>query len=240
MAQVVVKSRIPSSPIVVEAFPSKGFVSTIAANQIIREMGMKLVGFIDSEEMEGIAVIRDSHPVRPMRVYQKDRIFLLYSEVMVPFNSIAKVSSAINSWLDRIKPKKVVLMAGITGIENYGSHEIVGLASSPELAKELEALKVRILKDGVLTGVASSILIHCTEKKIPAVGLMAETQYTPDAVAAASMLELLNKLLKTNINHEELKRMGKDVEEEFRKVIKQMKKGREGYGKLEENGPMYC
>ena len=102
----------------------------------------------------------------------------------------------------------------------------------------LTGSKVRLIKDGVLTGVSSNILVHCVEKEMPAIGLMAETEYSPDAIAAATMIEVLNQLLKVRISSETLLRMGRDIEEEFRKIMRQMKKGRDGYLKMEE-GPMY-
>ncbi|MBM3309022.1 MAG: hypothetical protein FJY77_02100, partial [Candidatus Altiarchaeales archaeon] len=130
MVKIVVNGKLPKNPVIVEGFPSKGFVSTIAANCMIRELGMKLVGYIDCEELGNIIIIRDSTPLRPMRIYVKDNIILIYSEVIVPYNSIPKISSAINSWLDKAKPKMVILMAGITGkeAEAGAKHEIMGAA----------------------------------------------------------------------------------------------------------------
>lgn len=239
MTQIVVKGKLPKNPIVVEGFPSKGFVSTITASYMIQELGMKLVGYIDCDEINSITVIRNSNPLHPIRIYVKDNIILIYSEVIVPFNSIPKLSKAIGGWLEKVKPEMVVLMAGVTGLEAGKGHEILGVTSNKELEKLLENSKVRLLRDGVLTGVSSNILMHCVEKSIPAIGLMVETEYTPDALAAVSMLEILNKLLKVKISIETLKRMGGGIEEDFKRIIKEMKKGREGYFKMEEYGPMY-
>ncbi|MFH1125575.1 MAG: PAC2 family protein [Candidatus Altiarchaeota archaeon] len=239
MTKIVVNGKLPKNPIVVEGFPSKGFVSTISANYLIRELGMKCVGYIDSDDMRGITVIKDSTPMRPIRIYVKDNIILIYSEVMVPYNSIPKISNAINDWLDRVKPKMVVLMAGITGLEAEKGHEIHGVVSDVEMGRMLENSKVKLIKDGVLTGVSSDILMHCIENKIHTIGLVVETEYSPDVLAAATMLEIINKLLNVKVNINTLKNMGDQVETDFKKLINQMKKGREGYVKMEECGPMY-
>lgn len=239
MSRVVVTGKLPKNPVVVEGFPSKGFVSTITANYMIRELKMDLVGYLDSEEICSIAIIRDSKPLRPIRIYSKDSILLIYSEIIVPLNMVSKISKVINSWLDEIKPSTVVLMAGISGAEPGKGHEIMGVASNAELARVLDSSKVRLIKDGVLTGVSSDILMHCIDGNIPTVALMVETEYSPDAIAAVSMLEILNKLLKVKINVESLKEMGREVEEEFKSILHQMRKGREGYAKMEGNCPMY-
>ena len=224
----------------VEGFPSKGFVSTITANYMIRELDMELVGYIESDELSSITVIKDSKPLRPIRIYTKGSIVLIYSEIMVPFKSIPEISRAINSWIEELKPRQVILMAGISGAEaEQKGHQILGVASDEKLARKLGEMKVTLVKDGVLTGVSSNILMHCVEKRIPVAGLMVETECTPDALAAASMLDILNGLLGISINSQMLRRMGKDIEEDFRKIMKQMKKGREGYVKMEECGPMY-
>jgi len=239
MAHIVVNGKLPKNPIVIEGFPSKGFVSTIAANYMIREMGMKLAGFIDADEVGGIAVIKDSKPLRPVRIYVKDNFVLIYSEVTVPFNCIPKFSKVVNEWLEKLNPSMVVLMAGITGVEADKDHEILGVATTPALAKRLETANVKMIKDGVLTGVSSNILLHCVENNIPTIGLMVQTEYTPDALAAASMLDILNRLLGVKVSVENLRGMGKDVEEEFKKIIKQMRKGKEGYVNMEDSCPMY-
>jgi len=238
MARIVVTGKLPEKPVVVEGFPSKGFVSTIAANYMIREMGMKLVGYMDSRETSNVTVIRESTPLRPIRIYTKDNIIMIYSEVMVPFNTIPDIAGAINAWLEKLNPSLVILMAGIMGVEPGKGHEILGVTSKQGLSRLLEGSKVRLIKEGVLTGVSSNILLHCVEKDIPAVALMVETEYSPDAVAAASMIEVLNRLLKVEINSETLLKMGKDIESQFKRIISQMKKGREGYIRMEE-GPMY-
>jgi uncharacterized protein len=239
MAQVVVTGKLPQNPVVIEGFPSKGFVSTIAANYMIRELKMELVGYIDSEETCSMAIIRDSKPLRPIRIYAKDNLIMIYSEIMVPLNMVSKISTLVNSWLDEIKPSTVVLMAGITGAETSKGHEIMGVASTPELARALESSKVRLIQDGVLTGVSSNILLHCIDGKIPTVALMVETEYSPDALAAVSMLDILNKLLKVRMNVDSLRHTGREIEEEFKNILHQMRKGREGHVKMEGNCPMY-
>jgi len=239
MVKIVVTGKLPKNPIVVEGFPSKGFVSTIATNYMVRELGMKLVGYIEVEELKSIIIVRDYVPLRPIRIYVKDNLVLIYSEVIVPYHSIPALSAALNKWLDSLKPKLIVLMAGISGTEPSKGHQILGVTSKKELASMLKGLKLKVLEDGVLTGVSSDILMHCVEKNMPAIGLMVETEYNPDALAATTMLEILNKLLKIKIDIDSLKKMGNEIENEFRSIMKQMKKGREGYVKLEECGHMY-
>lgn len=69
--KVVINKSIPENSIIIEAFPSKGFVSTIAANHMIMELGMKPIGYIESDRIPSITIIHDSEPQRPIRIYAK-------------------------------------------------------------------------------------------------------------------------------------------------------------------------
>ena len=56
------------------------------------------------------------------------------------------------------------------------------------------------IKNGVLAGIASDILVYCYEHNIPSLSLMVETLHIPDPLAAVSVLGILNKLLGLDIS----------------------------------------
>lgn len=230
---------IPKSPIVIEGFPSKGFVSTIAAKYIIDEMQMEPIGYITSDKLRSVAVIHDSKPMRPIRIYAKDNIIVILSELIIPINHVPEFSNAIIKWLREIDPQKVILLAGISGKDTEKEHEIFGISNLPEITERLAHLNVNGVEEGMLTGISSDLLLYCIENDIPSISLMAETKNLPDPLASASMLRILDQILDLGVDCRRLIEEGKRIEEMFKEVGEQMKRGKDGYKQMEDFSHMY-
>lgn len=239
MTKIVITKEIPKNPIVIEGFPSKGFVSTIATRHMIDELGMEVCGYIESNKMESIAVVHQYTPMRPIRIYAKDNLVLIFSELIVSHQNVMEFSMVLMNWFDKIAPKQVILLAGISGLITEKEHEIMGISTTPELDKKLEEAKIKKIEEGMLTGISSELLLGCIEKKIPAISLMAETHYTPDPLAAASMVKILNILLGTKIDTKNLIEEGKKIEGMYKEISEQIKRGKNGYDAIKEFQPMY-
>ena len=231
--------KIPENPIVIEGFPSKGLVSTIATKYMIDELGMDAIGYIESDRMQSVAIVHNSKPMHPVRIYTKDKLVLIFSELVVPITYVSEFSKVIDEWFEDIKPEQVLLLAGISGIETKEEHEILGIATTKELEKKLNKLDVRRIEEGLLTGISSDILLKCIEKNIPVISLMAETRYMPDPLAAASMLKILNSLLNLDIETKNLIEQGKKIEEMFKEIADQIKHGKDSHKRINEFYPMY-
>ncbi len=239
VTKIELKKEIPKNPVVIESFPSKGFVSTIATKYMLDELKMEVIGNIYSDKLTSIAMVHDSKPMHPVRIYAKGNLVIVFSEIIIPFRDVNEISQVLEEWLGKIQPKEVYLLAGISGKVTKKEHDILGLGTTPELKNKLEKAKVKKVKEGMLTGISSNLLLYCFGKEIPTVSLMAETEYTPDPLAAASMLQVLNKLLDLKIDTEKLIREGKKIEELFKKITNELKRGRKHYAKMEQDSPMY-
>ncbi|MFH1787833.1 MAG: PAC2 family protein [Candidatus Altiarchaeota archaeon] len=237
--KIVTHGKIPENPRVIEAFPSNGFVSTIAAQRIIEQLSMEIVGYIDSDKTQGICVIHNSKPLKPARIYAKDDLVIVYSEVIIPLEYVGEFSKALCEWFDKIKPAEVILLAGISGIEAVEEHEILAIATTQELSGKLSDSKAKIITDGMITGISADILMDCIQKKIPCVSLVTETHFVPDPMASASMLGILNKLLDLSVETEELMKVGERIEDHVKNITEHLKRGKEKYRRMEGFSPMY-
>jgi uncharacterized protein len=237
---VIYKGKtIPQNPVVIEGFPSKGFVSTIAARYMIDELKMDLIGHIDSDKIKSVAVIHGSTPMRPIRLYAKDNLIVIFSEIIIPIAHTGDFSNAVNKWIDLIRPSLVVLLAGITGKESDKTHEIFGVATSQELNDTLAGIGVNKVEEGMLTGISSDMLLYCMDNAIPCISLMAETKVLPDPLAAASMLEILRKRLNMSISTQKLIEEGQKIEGMMKDISAQMQRGKEGAKEMDGYSPMY-
>lgn len=236
---IVVTGRIPENAVLIEAFPSRGYVSTIASNHMIRSLGFEQIGHIESEKLDAVAVVHDGVPMHPIRIYAKGGIIILFSELIIPMNLVHDFTAALSEWFATIKPGKVILLASVPGVESKETHEIMAVTTDIELAKKLKELGVKEMNEGVLTGMSSSLMIKCCGSSIPATSLMVETSYIPDVLAAASMLEILKALLSLDVDVGELMKAGKEIEERFMENLDKLKIGQERYREMHQQSAMY-
>jgi uncharacterized protein len=228
--------ELPKKPIVVEAFPSKGYVSSIAAFYLIKEAGFKQIGSIKASGLENFVVVHEGEVMRPIRIYAKDNIILVFSEIIILPSLVAEFTEKFSGWLREINASQVVLLASILGVEVEDEHKIFGLATTKDLKDKLKDIGVEELKEGVLTGLSSTLALNCNEEGIPSISLLVETPYIPDALAAASLLEILSKLLKIDVDVGRLRETGKQFEEKFQNMVKQLNKSQQDYHDLGSHG----
>jgi uncharacterized protein len=241
VTEINISKELPKNPVVIEAFPSKGFVSTIAAKYMIDELKMEVVGNIRSDKIQSIAVVHNSTPMYPMRIYRKGDLILIFSEVNVPFQYVGEFTDALSRWFLKIKPKEVLLLAGISGKSTDKEHEIFSVSTDADVAKKLKKLKVEVMDEGMLTGLSSDLLLFCVEKEMKVTSLMVETHYTPDPLGSATLLRILSELLDLKIDTKKLVEKGQEVEKMFHEINEQMKKGADDTKQMcESYSPMYC
>jgi len=236
---VVVTGRIPEGLVVIEAFPSRGYVSTLAANHLIKQMKMELVGYIECDKLDAIAVVHDGKPMHPIRLYRKDGLAIIFSELIIPFNFTHEFTKAIAVWMAKIKPKSAMFLASIPGVETDKEHEIMAVSTDESMSKKILANKIKMLDEGVLTGISSSLMLKCIEQKIPATAIMVETTYVPNILASAALLDLLNSLLGLKVDTQELIKAGEEIKTRFESSLEQLKKGQENYQELHQDSLMY-
>jgi uncharacterized protein len=234
VVKIHITGKIPKNPVVIEAFPSKGYVSTVAANHLIKQLGFEQVGYFESDRLDAVAVVHDGTPMHPIRVYSKDNMVIIFSELIIPFNLVHDFTREIGGWLEKIKPEGCFLLASIPGSASGVNHEITCVSTDKDMIERIEKLGVKKMMEGVLTGMSSSLLVKCCNMGIPATALTVETNYIPDVLAAAKLLDTMCEILGIEVNVNDLVNTGENIEKKFKNNLTQMKKGRDDYEQMHD------
>ena len=237
--RVVLNEDAPKNAKVIEAFPSRGYVSTLSTNHMIKQLDMRQIGHIECDKLDAIAVVHEGLPKHPIRIYAKDDIVVIFSELIVPFNLTHDFTLAIDEWFKILKPSSAIFLASIPGVESDKEHEILSVSTDPDVKPRIESLGIKRMDEGVLTGISSSLMLKCVNQNIPATSLMVETSYIPDVLAASSLLNILSKILDLDIKVDQLVKAGKQIESKFKVNMAQMSKGQQNYDELHQQSAMY-
>jgi len=226
----------------VEGFPGIGLIGTIAVGYLAEKQKTDEIGYVVSKNFPPMASIHKGKPLFPARLYadHEHKLVLLFSEFVIPSNTVYDIADSIIEWAKANKIKRIISLAGMTSRQQGGKAEVYGIASTNAMMKTLEDHKVKVITEGVTTGVSGILMAKCNAQGFPALSLLIETEHGyPDPGAAADLLEKLETFLGYDIKTADLLSEAKEIESKMKKMLTQMKMTKMRYQEAEEKTPMY-
>jgi uncharacterized protein len=207
--------------VVLEGSPELGLIGNILGWLLVEELNMKQIGHIDSKEFPPLAVLYKGIAIHPFRIYSTDGIVLFLSDFIVPPTVSYDMSNAIVDWMERNNSKEFITFNSMVVMEK--SDSVAGAANSEDSLKRLGDIELPILPFGNINGLSGSLLTKTASKNIPGTCLFAEVlnQY-PDPRAAASLVNVLNKMLDIEVNAEPLLKEAEQIEERLKELAKRV------------------
>lgn len=217
--------------------PDIGLVGSISAMHIVRSLGMDdVVGVESYAFLPPVVVVSSGEPRYPMRIYRKNDLAVLVTDVPVSPAGIAPLAMSIVEFARR---RGVELIVSVTGLGSPkrlqgGSPNLYWLASSPYAARVAEeaGLKEK-LEEGILVGPYAIILKEAVRKMVNNLIIMIESYPEfPDPEAAAEAVKALTKITGVEVDvaklleeAEMLKLRLKSLMKETREALARMGKG---------------
>jgi uncharacterized protein len=247
------------SAMLIEAFPTIGLVSTIAASYLVSQLKLTLVGTVTGPFMPPVSVVYGGKALPPVRIYGGDKVcgidgtcdqlFLLMSEFPLPDPAVFPVADALLDWAQAHGCREVVSLEGLPReVEEGAGGAAKALAAPPpiwgvgstERARALLAReKISTMETGVITGISGVLMWLAEQRKIDAVCLLAEAiKEFPDARAAAGLVRTIDVLLKhIDINLEPLLKQAEELEVQIKKAIEAAMDGAESRAMPKPSSP---
>jgi len=225
--------------ILIEGFPGIGLVGTIAAGYIVEKRNMEPIGYITSDKFPPMTTIHAGKPYFPARIYRdkKADFCVLFAEFVVPASSVHDLSELILDFAKQKGIKQIVSLAGMSS-QKEASPDIFGIASNEEMANYLKVKKIKLIQEGVTTGVSGVLLAKCASQNFPAFSLLAESKGGyPDPRASAILLGKLDSLIGLKVDIKALLEEAGVIETKMKKMIDQIRKEGGVYQKVSEDYP---
>ncbi|WP_455364543.1 proteasome assembly chaperone family protein [[Eubacterium] cellulosolvens] len=224
--------------------PDVGLVGLITVNHIIDALKLEEAGYFESDNLPPVLVIHKGEPKSPIRIFRKDDLSILTSEVPISQSMIPVISRTIIDWA---KAKEVDLLISVSGIAipnrlELEKPEVYGVASSNQVKKILADSKIEPLEEGFMVGSHASILKEAMKNEVKNITLMAQSHYQyPDPGAAAATITTVNRLLGLNIDNQSLLDQAEEIRLKLRELMQRTYKQMERMQKTQEQElpPMY-
>jgi len=215
--------KIEKASIMIIGVPDAGLVGAIAASYIIKQLDMKEIGYMDSEKLPSAIVFHEGRPAMPIRIFKKNKIIVVISELPIPKEVIPEFSEEIINLAYKNKVDRIIPIGGIADQNriNVDKPYVVGAGVNEEDRDFLKKNNIEILEEGFLAGIYASIVKKCYRDGLKYIVLLAQAHLGyPDPGAALSIVEVLNKILGLSIDIEPLKKEAEELKVKLRELMR--------------------
>ena len=214
---------------VIEAIPSVGLVSTIAATYLITTLPVDQVCALDSEDFPPLSMVYAYKPKFPVRIYAlpQTKLSIFIAEVPLPPRVHRSLALSLLRWATTHRCRQIVSLEGLPlpGEAKQQELQVWGVGSTDTARKSLDDAGIAKLETGIISGVSGVLLNEARWQFYDVVTLLAEARSTmPDAFAAAKLLEALDLLLpEIKLDLEPLREQAKALETHLQRLREEAK-----------------
>ena len=211
------KNRL-KNPTIFVGFVGAGLVGTISIDHMINELDMKEVGFLRSKHLPPSTVFMQGRLRHPFRIYSNNdgSICAIICEIIISKEGIYNIAMAILDWAEKKGSNEIIVLDGVADKKHDGK---AFFAAEVDLCRVMEENDIKIIPQGFITGISGGILNECLIRKIRGITLLVKAdESTPDPMAAARIIESVNRVYETEINTANLKKQKKQIGMDLREL----------------------
>jgi len=212
-----IKKTILKSPIVFAGFVGAGLVGPLSVGHIIDKLKMEEIGYLRSRHLPPSTVFIQGRLRHPFRLYSNNdgTICAIICEITLPFGLHDIVSTILN-WAEKNGSHEIVILDGVAA----ATHDNKAFCAAEEdLCRVMESNDIKMIPQGFITGVAGGLLNECLVRKIQGVTLLVKaSEKGADSLAAATLVEAVNRAYNMNIDTTDLRKDKKKIGVDFKEL----------------------
>jgi|TARA_B100001559_G_scaffold279317_1_gene251777 predicted ATP-grasp superfamily ATP-dependent carboligase len=203
-------------------FSTVGSVGVIATSHLISSLQLSPMGTVLHPRFPAVALIHDSVPKHPVRVYQGDGIGVFTSEIQFTSEHDVYFANTVLEWFTKGGFDRLIVIDGVVsnelGIKE--DSELWGVSSTSVGRDQLDNSSIQRIQQGVVTGIAGYLIAEGERRGLDVTALLAECNpMYPDARAAIIAVEGLSELVGLDVPVEGLLEDARNIEERVREAF---------------------
>jgi uncharacterized protein len=200
-----------SSPIIFAGFVGAGLAGPISVGYIIEKLKMEEIAFMRSKYLPPSTFFIQGMLRHPFRFYanKEGTICAIICEITLRMEGLYTLVSAILDWAEQKGSQEIVILDGVAS-DNHDNQAYC--AAEEDLCRVMQDKGISMIKQGFITGMPGGILNECMMRKIKGVSFLVKANYKqPDPLAAATLVDAVNRAYETNIETDDLKKQTEKI-----------------------------
>jgi uncharacterized protein len=222
-----VKKIAYKSPIIFAGFVGPGLAGPLAVGYMIEKLKMQEVGYLRSKYLPPSTVFIQGRLRHPFRFYSNKNgtICAIICEITLRIDGLYNIASAILDWAEGKGSKELIILDGVASDEHDSK---TFCAAEEDLCRIMSDKGISMISQGFITGIPGSILNECLIRKMRAITLLVKASHTsPDPLAAATLIEAVNRVYGLAIDARELRAQKEKLGIEFKELSEKYKEHRQ-------------
>ena len=212
-----IKKTVLKSPIVFAGFVGAGLVGPLAVGCMIDKLKMKEIAYLRSRHLPPSTVFMQGRLRHPFRLYSNDdgTICAVICEITLPIG-LHDIVNTILDWAEKNGSHEIVILDGVASKTHDGK---AFCAAEEDLCRVMESNDINMIPQGFITGVAGGLLNECLMRPIQGITLLVKANDKgADPLAAATLLDAVNRAYGLNINTSDLRKKKKRIGADFKEL----------------------
>jgi len=212
-----IKKTILKSPIIFAGFVGAGLVGPLSVGYMIEKLKMKEIAYLRSRHLPPSTVFMQGRLRHPFRLYSNNdgTICAVICEITLPFG-LHDIVNTILDWAEKNGSHEIVILDGVASRTHDGK---AFCAAEEDLCRVMESNDIDMIPQGFITGVAGGLLNECLMRPIQGITLLVKANDRgPDPLAAATLVDAVNRAYGLNIDTSDLRKKKKRIGEDFREL----------------------
>jgi len=206
-----------NSPIVFAGFVGAGLAGPIAVGYMIEKLKMKEICYMRSKYLPPATVFIQGRLRHPFRFYsnKSGTICAIICEITLQLEGIYTIASAILEWSEKNRSEEIIILDGIPSKEKHDQKAFC--AAEEDLCRIMADSEIDMIPQGFVTGIPGAILNESLLRKIRGVTLLVKADpQKPDPLAAATLIEAVNRVYQTSIDTKDLREQEEQIGSDFK------------------------
>jgi len=213
-----IKNTVLKSPIIFAGFVGAGLVGPLSVGYVIDKLKMEEIGYLRSRHLPPSTVFMQGRLRHPFRFYANNdgTICAIICEITLKMEGLYDIISTILDWAENKGSHEIVILDGVAS----ATHDDKAFCAAEEdLCRVMEDSDIKMIPQGFITGVAGGLLNECLVRKIQGVTLLVKaSDKKPDPLAAATLVEAVNRAYHMSIDTAELRKKKKRIGADFKEL----------------------
>jgi len=212
-----IEKTVLKSPVVFAGFVGAGLVGPLAVGCMIDKLKMKEIAYLRSRHLPPSTDFMQGRLRHPFRLYSNNdgTICAVICEITLPFG-LHDIVNTILDWAEKNGSHEIVILDGVASKTHDGK---AFCAAEEDLCRVMESNDINMIPQGFITGVAGGLLNECLMRPIQGLTLLVKANDKgADPLAAATLIDAVNRAYGLNINTSDLRKKKKRIGEDFREL----------------------